>query len=234
MSYESPPPKRPGRVSIPDSITVTGIVAGIGWAVFSGDLQTIHLWVDWNDEMVSLHGPYIPEWIKVYPHWHGLAWSAAGMAAGAVLTWLVRAVSSWFLGRESMGLGDVTLMAMIGSFVGWQPIIVIFFLAPFCGLIVGLGARVLSGQRYIPYGPFLSTAALLVLFLWKWIWTFEMHWSDRDVHSIRKLFGDAIGLAMILGAALFVLVLLLGLMRLYQNIPVKQRDSKSSQDEGVS
>ena len=37
-----------------------------------------------------------------------------------------------------MGVGDVTLMGMIGAFLGWQPCLMIFFLAPFFGLLVGV------------------------------------------------------------------------------------------------
>ena len=33
-----------------------------------------------------------------------------------------------------MGLGDVTLMGMIGAFMGWQAAVLTFFLAPFIGL----------------------------------------------------------------------------------------------------
>ena len=36
-----------------------------------------------------------------------------------------------------MGFGDVTLLAMIGAFVGWQGVIVVFFLAPFAGAVIG-------------------------------------------------------------------------------------------------
>ena len=152
------------------------------------------------------------------------------MAAGAAITWTVRAVSSWVLGREALGFGDVTLMAMIGSFVGWQPIIVIFSLAPICGVIVALGIRVLFGHKFVPYGPFLSSSALVVLFFWRSIWTFQFHWSDRDAFSIRSIFGDAIGLAILLGIALAALVLLLGIMRLYHTIPVKTRSGESTVD----
>ena len=43
-------------------------------------------------------------------------------------------VGSLALRREAMGFGDVTLMAMIGAFLGWQAAVLTFFLAPFFGL----------------------------------------------------------------------------------------------------
>jgi leader peptidase (prepilin peptidase)/N-methyltransferase len=216
--------------TIPDQITVTGIGLGIAGAFLSGDLQMIHLWVDWNDEILGLRGPYIPEWLKAHRHWHGLAWSVTGMAAGAAITWIVRAASKLVLGREALGFGDVTLMAMIGSFVGWQPIIVIFALAPVCGLSVALGIRVLFGHKFVPYGPFLCSSTLAVLFTWRSIWTFRFHWSDRDAFSISKIFSDALGLAILLGIAFSALVLLLGIIRLYRNIPVKPRAGEKIED----
>jgi len=65
---------------------------------------------------------------------------------------------------ESMGGGDVKLLAMIGAFLGWQAAILTFFLAPFFGAIVGVVNLVAKKDHTIPYGPFLSLAAILVLF----------------------------------------------------------------------
>ncbi|GIS60188.1 MAG: hypothetical protein CM1200mP2_24130 [Planctomycetaceae bacterium] len=104
-------------------------------------------------------------------------------------TWLVRSVSGLVLGREALGLGDVTLMAMIGSFVGWQPVLFIFLLAPFCGLVVGLLARVLTNRPFVPYGPFLAAAASVVLLAWRWIWLFPPN-SPRGGFAVRNLFGE--------------------------------------------
>ncbi len=64
--------------------------------------------------------------------------SLVGMATGMTLIWSVRLVGRFVLGREAMGFGDVTLMGMIGAFVGWQACILIFFLAPFAGLVLGI------------------------------------------------------------------------------------------------
>lgn len=71
---------------------------------------------------------------------------------------------------ESMGGGDVKLMAMIGAFLGWQRALMTFFLAPFFGVVIGLINLITKKDHTIPYGPFLSLAALLSLF-----------WADRII-----------------------------------------------------
>ena len=217
------------HTEIPDGITVPGMLIGLGCATLSGDLQMIHLWMDWNPVAEHLHGGdvVIPEWIREHRHWHGLAWSAAGLACGGGLTWLVRSVSGLVLGREALGLGDVTLMAMIGSFVGWQPVLFIFLLAPFCGLVVGLLARVLTNRPFVPYGPFLAAAASVVLLAWRWIWLFPPN-SPRGGFAVRNLFGDAVSLAILGGTALAAFCLLLVIVRLYGAIPVRGRDDDRS------
>lgn len=65
---------------------------------------------------------------------------------------------------ESMGGGDVKFLAMIGSFLGWKLAILTFFLAPFFGAVVGLYVLARKKSHLIPYGPFLSLAAVVSLF----------------------------------------------------------------------
>ena len=69
-----------------------------------------------------------------------------------------------------MGFGDVTLMAAIGSFVGWQPALVIFFVAPFCAILVAIVVLITRRSQEIPYGPYLSLGTLVVLLAWPHIW----------------------------------------------------------------
>ncbi len=208
---------------IPDQVTLTGIAIGLGIAVVSGDTQIIHLWVDWNQEREGLQGAYIPEWIKDHRHLHGLAWSLAGIVTGGGLTWLARLISSVILGQEALGFGDVTLMAMIGAFLGWQPTLFVFLLAPFCGMVVGAAVKLLTNRSFIPYGPFLSFSAFVVLCTWRWIWM----WESEGNLSVRHLFGDPVGLGILTGIAVGGTVALLGLIRLYRIIPGKQRDGEA-------
>lgn len=65
---------------------------------------------------------------------------------------------------SSMGGGDVKLMALVGAFLGWQKVTLVFFIAPFFGVIAGLINLVLKKSHVIPYGPFLSLAAFLAIF----------------------------------------------------------------------
>jgi len=73
---------------------------------------------------------------------------------------------------ESMGGGDVKLLAMIGAFLGWQGALITFFVAPFFGAIIGIVNLVAKKDHTIPYGPFLSLAAVLSLFWGKAIISF--------------------------------------------------------------
>jgi len=214
---------------ITDSVTIPGMIIGLLGATLAGDLQIIHVWTDWNQEIPQLAGPYRPAWMASHPHLHGLAWSGMGLAVGAGLTWIVRGVSSALLGQESMGLGDVMLMGMVGSFLGWQPTVVAFMVAPLCALSIGLLVRLLGNRNYVPYGPYLSLATILVMFNWRWIWMLEfgLHEgaaaNDRlATFAFRRLFGDWLSLAIIAAITVFGLVLLLGLSRLYQLIPVSR------------
>ncbi len=116
------------------------------------------------------------------PHWIGLASGLAGMAIGGGLVWIVRIVASAALHREAMGFGDVTLLAMIGAFLGWQAAVVVFFLAPLAGVVVGLGRLLLRGDKEIPYGPFLCLAAVATVLAWPPIWVlgdvyFSLGWK---------------------------------------------------------
>ncbi|MGD9014883.1 MAG: prepilin peptidase [Candidatus Omnitrophota bacterium] len=66
---------------------------------------------------------------------------------------------------ESMGGGDVKLLAMIGAFLGWKIALLTFFMAPMFGAVVGTVNLLIRKQHTIPYGPFLSLAAFINLFL---------------------------------------------------------------------
>ncbi len=86
--------------------------------------------------------------------------------------------------RDGMGGGDIKLLAMIGAFLGWQSLLYVIFASSLLGSVIGLGAMIKQkkgGQTRIPFGPFLSVAALSWLFfqqtilkLWQYYLTFTL------------------------------------------------------------
>ncbi len=103
-------------------------------------------------------------------HWAGLSSGIAGLVIGGGLIWIVRILGSAVLHREAMGFGDVTILAMIGAFLGWQAAVIVFFVAPLAGLVIGIVRLVAQGEKEIPYGPFLCLAAVGTVLCWNPIW----------------------------------------------------------------
>jgi leader peptidase (prepilin peptidase) / N-methyltransferase len=66
--------------------------------------------------------------------------------------------------KESMGLGDVDFMGMIGAFLGVRAVLGIFFLAPFIAVIYSIIALVFKKSHLIPYLPYLSLATIIWFF----------------------------------------------------------------------
>ena len=208
--------------SIFDSVVVRGALLAMIAATLSGELQLIHVWVDWSyDNMpvssphdptvtVPHFGPYLPEWMKGHQHLHGLIWSLSGAVAGAGLMWIARIASRLILGIPAIGFGDVTLMAMIGAFLGWQPTLCALAIAPLVGLILGLGGRIFTGRAFVAFGPYLCIAAYLVLCTWGYLW---------EGCRLRLVFSHWPTIAgMVSGAFAAFCILLVGL-RLFRETP---------------
>jgi leader peptidase (prepilin peptidase) / N-methyltransferase len=95
---------------------------------------------------------------------HALLASVLGAAAGGAIIYITGFLGELIFKKEAMGGGDVKLMAMIGSFLGWKLALFVFFVAPLFGSIVGIILKIKSGRETIPYGPYLSLAALVAVF----------------------------------------------------------------------
>lgn len=69
--------------------------------------------------------------------------------------------------KNSMGMGDIKYVAMIGSFLGWVNTMSGIFLGSIIGLIISLVLilfNVISRESKIPFAPFISLGIIIVLF----------------------------------------------------------------------
>ena len=137
---------------IPDKITYPGIVVGL--------LASL---------IVKHQAPFVFSHIS---RLDSLIDSLLGVLAGGGILWAIAILS-----KGGMGGGDVKLAAMIGAFLGWQSTLLTLLLAFFVGAIVGVILMLLKlftsksikaawkkRKEFIPFGPYLALAALVVIF----------------------------------------------------------------------
>ncbi len=91
-----------------------------------------------------------------------------GMVAGGAIFLIITLLGGLIAGKEAMGFGDVKLMGALGLYFGLSGIIAISLIAFLLGAIISvvlLSARIKKSSEYIPFGPFIVIAALIVLFV---------------------------------------------------------------------
>lgn len=132
---------------LPDALTKSGMVAGCLYGLL----------VAAPGHQLAVPG--------LRPEISGLLFSLLGLAVGLGMTWMVRASARLAFRKEAMGFGDVKLMGMIGAFLGWQDVLLTFFVGCVIGAVFGLVHRWLTGDPYISFGPFLAIGAVVSLFL---------------------------------------------------------------------
>ena len=88
--------------------------------------------------------------------------SLAGMISGGDFFYLVAVLS-----RGGMGGGDIKMMAMVGSLMGWKAVFLTTFLGSLVGSVVGVFLIAFKGKgrkTKVPFGPFLALGTLITLF----------------------------------------------------------------------
>ncbi len=85
--------------------------------------------------------------------------AAIGAVVGFGLLWLVGVVGTWAFKEEAMGGGDVKMMAMVGSFIGWQGVLLTIFLGALAGTAIFLPLTLMGRKKHVPFGVFLAAGA---------------------------------------------------------------------------
>ena len=112
-----------------------------------------------------------------------IAWteSLIGIFVGGGILFSVAWIYHAITGREGMGGGDIKLLAMMGTVVGWKGILFTIFAGSAIGTVVGILTSIKSpseGLRKmaIPFGPFLAIGGILYVFFGEAIldWYFNL------------------------------------------------------------
>lgn len=132
---------------IPDKFTLPSIAVGL---IASTVVPEIHNQTEWLN---------------------GLFQGLLGVIVGGGILLGTGLLGNLIFKKESMGGGDIKLLAMMGAFLGASKIILVFLFAPVIAMPMALYVRYVRHQETIPYGPFLAiTGAWMFLYgeeLWK-------------------------------------------------------------------
>ncbi len=101
----------------------------------------------------------------------GFTWwqSLLGVLIGGGVLYFLATAGQFLFKKESLGGGDIKLAAMLGAFLGWEKVILVFFISSLLGAVVGgllmLFIKSFRNKRIIPFGPFLALASVVALFV---------------------------------------------------------------------
>jgi leader peptidase (prepilin peptidase)/N-methyltransferase len=202
-----PWPDAPNRAVVPDSSRVSHSLQAdkpYSWGPQVGAMPTDAPW--WLGDTTPRAGLYpwpvwgpLPERLSPGSRLLGLATGVSGVVAGALSIAMVGLALYAGLGRSVLGWGEMSLLMIAGSFMGWQPVV----LAALLGLLVGLPAEALRRTRG-SFGLWLALAVVAVWLGWYWIGPL-----------VQGLFFNATRLLYLLGGTLACLLVLALSLRVF-------------------
>ena len=134
---------------IPDEFSLGGLAAGLALSLAPGGLRLV-------DALI-------------------------GAASGFALLWVVKTAGDWALARglirgkeleqvleegetpTTLGLGDLKMMAMVGSFLGWRGVLLTAFLGSLSGVVIFVPLLLLKRRSPVPFGVFLAIGSVVTV-----------------------------------------------------------------------
>lgn len=116
-------------------------------------------------DVITLPGIVVGLGVSLLPEGIGIVNALIGFLVGGGSLYLIALLGDWLFKKDSMGGGDIKMAAMLGAFLGWQKVLLIFISSAFIGMIASLVMMIFSAkirkERVIPFGPFLAVAAIV-------------------------------------------------------------------------
>jgi len=141
---------------LPDKVNLTGGILGL---VFSGVVPVgdgASLWL--SNRMFDFPPP-----ARVL----SVVDAVIGAMVGAGILWLFAEGYFRLRGHEGMGLGDVKMMGMAGTFLGVKAVVLTIMAGAVLGSVLGLAFMLFqrkSGDYELPFGLFLAAGGLVAVF----------------------------------------------------------------------
>ena len=131
---------------LPDLLTFPGMFAGLVLSTLIPSLQGRVFWYE------------------------GFKDSLVGLLAGGLILLTIGLLGNAIYKKDTMGGGDIKLLAMLGAFLGVKKITLVFFLSPFFALPIALYVKFIQKEETIPYGPYIAIAgAICFLYGQRWV-----------------------------------------------------------------
>lgn len=118
-------------------------------------------------DIFTIPGMVVGLAVSLLPDGIGIISSVIGFIVGGGVLYLVAVLGDKLFKKESMGGGDIKMAAMLGAFLGWQKVVLIFFGGSIIGLLISIivicFSKKVRSSRVIPFGPFLAVAAFIAI-----------------------------------------------------------------------
>jgi len=122
-----------------------------------------------------------------------------GAASGFALLWVVKTAGDWALARglirgeeleqvleegetpTTLGVGDLKMMAMVGSFLGWRGVLLTAFLGSLSGVAIFVPLLLLKRRSPVPFGVFLAIGSVVTVVAGDWLLGWYASWIAAAV-----------------------------------------------------
>jgi leader peptidase (prepilin peptidase)/N-methyltransferase len=143
----------------------------LGALIFTWILLALSM-IDFDHQLLpdslTLPGLWLGLGVNLFNLYTNIEASVIGAIAGYLFLWSIYWVFKLLTGKEGMGYGDFKLLALLGAWLGWQPLPSIILISSFLGAVIGISLIIIRQHDKnvpIPFGPYLAFAGWIYL-LW--------------------------------------------------------------------
>ncbi|WP_085509015.1 prepilin peptidase [Thalassobacillus devorans] len=133
------------------------ILISLGMIILVSDLVYMII----PDRLLLFYLPLVILFRTVYPlePWYS---SIIGAFIAFLLIFIII-----FITQGGIGSGDMKLFGLLGFLLGWQQVLLVFFLSILIGAVISvllLSLRIIDRKSPVPFGPYIIIAALITYF----------------------------------------------------------------------